>query len=56
MKRLCPVCFAELTEKANYCPVCGKCMREQTETEVLCAGGEKISMSGMRDCSIYIDE
>lgn len=28
MKRLCPVCFTELPEKANYCPMCGKCMRD----------------------------
>lgn len=31
MKRLCPVCFTELPENANYCPVCGKCMREVVE-------------------------
>ena len=29
MQRLCPACFTELTQEANYCPVCGKCMRER---------------------------
>lgn len=23
MQRLCPACFTELTQEANYCPVCG---------------------------------
>lgn len=31
MKRLCPACFTELPEKANYCPTCGKSMREPVE-------------------------
>lgn len=56
MKRLCPVCFAELTEKANYCPVCGKCMREQSGTTVMYEEEKRIEMVGMKDCSIYIDE
>lgn len=34
MKRLCPVCFTELPENANYCLVCGKCMRENVEQTV----------------------
>ncbi|GAB5612601.1 hypothetical protein JCM37173_31290 [Allocoprococcus similis] len=31
MKRICPTCFAELPEEANYCPTCGKCVREVEE-------------------------
>lgn len=31
MKRICTTCFTELPEEANYCPTCGKCMREVEE-------------------------
>lgn len=31
--RYCSKCFSELPEDANYCPKCGKCMREQFKYE-----------------------
>ncbi len=33
MRRYCPICFSEIPENANYCPICGECMREKIEQE-----------------------
>ena len=38
MKRICPICFTELPEEANYCPICGKCMREVEEYTIQYTG------------------
>lgn len=43
MKRLCPACFTELTQEANYCPVCGKCMREPVEQSSQYVGGVPVT-------------
>lgn len=45
MKRLCPVCFAELPAQANYCPICGKCMRDTVE---------QTTVVKIKDCAIRI--
>ena len=52
MKRLCPVCFAELPAQANYCPICGKCMRNIVEQNI----GEApiTTVVGIKDCAIRI--
>lgn len=55
MKRLCPACFAELPAQANYCPICGKCMRnivEQTNQYVGCV--PVTTVIKMNDCAIHI--
>ena len=55
MKRLCPVCFAELPAQANYCPVCGKCMREPVEQSSQYVGGVPVTtVIKMNDCAIHI--
>lgn len=55
MKRLCPVCFAELPAQANYCLVCGKCMREPVEQTSQYVGGVPITtVVGIKDCAIRI--
>ena len=57
MKRLCPACFAELPAQANYCPICGKCMRnivEQTNQYVGCV--PVTIVVGVKDCAIHIGE
>ena len=38
MKRICPTCFTELPEEANYCSTCGKCMREVEEYTIQYTG------------------
>lgn len=55
MKRLCLACFTELAEEANYCPVCGKCMREPVERTSQYVGGVPITtVVGIKDCAIRI--
>ena len=55
MKRLCPACFTELAEEANYCPVCGKCMREPVEQSSQYVGGVPVTtVIKMNDCAIHI--
>ena len=55
MKRLCPACFTELTQEANYCPVCGKCMREPVEQSSQYVGGVPVTtVIKMNDCAIHI--
>ena len=55
MKRLCPVCFAELPAQANYCPICGKCMREPVEQSSQYVGGVPVTtVIKMNDCAIHI--
>ena len=55
MQRLCPVCFAELPAQANYCPICGKCMREPVEQSSQYVGGVPVTtVIKMNDCAIHI--
>ena len=55
MKRLCPACFTELTQEANQCPVCGKCMREPVEQSSQYVGGVPVTtVIKMNDCAIHI--
>ena len=55
MKRLCPACFTEPTQEANYCPVCGKCMREPVEQSSQYVGGVPVTtVIKMNDCAIHI--
>lgn len=55
MQRLCPACFTELPEEANYCPVCGKCMREPVEQTSQYVGGVPVTtVVGVKDCAIRI--
>ena len=57
MKRLCPVCFAELPAQANYCPICGKCMRDTVEQISQYIGEAPITtVVGVKDCAIRIGE
>lgn len=57
MKRLCPACFTELPEKANYCPTCGKCMREPVEqiAQYLDCSPTTIIV-GINDCAIHVKD
>ena len=55
MQRLCPACFTELTQEANYCPVCGKCMREPVDQSSQYVGGVPVTtVIKMNDCAIHI--
>lgn len=56
MERYCPKCFTELPEKANYCPTCGKCMRETITYESNYFGKEctKEVVTGFSDLAIHI--
>ena len=55
MARICPKCFAMLSEKANYCARCGMCMREREEYTSQYMGSElKTLVVGMRDCAIQV--
>lgn len=55
MKRLCPVCFAELPAQANYCPICGKCMRDTVEQISQYIGEAPITtVVKIKDCAIRI--
>jgi predicted amidophosphoribosyltransferase len=55
MQRLCPACFTELAEEANYCPVCGKCMREPVGQTSQYVGGVPITtVFEIKDCAIHI--
>lgn len=51
MKRICPTCFTELPEEANYCPTCGKCMREVEEYTIQYIG----AASQMKAVSITLN-
>ena len=55
MKCLCPVCFAELPAQANYCPICGKCMRDTVEQISQYIGEAPITtVVEIKDCAIRI--
>ena len=55
MQRLCPACFTELPEEANYCPVCGKCMRDIVEQASKYVGGVPVTtVIKINDCAIRI--
>ncbi len=55
MKRLCPACFAELPAQANYCPICGKCMRDTVEQISQYIGEAPITtVVEIKDCAIRI--
>ena len=55
MKRLCPVCFAELPAQANYCPICGKCMRDTVEQISQYIGEAPVTTVGeIKDCAMRI--
>lgn len=55
MQRLCSACFTKLPEKANYCPKCGKCVRETVEQAKRYLGGtEEVIVIGIRDGAILI--
>ena len=54
-KRLCPACFTELAEEANYCPICGKCMRDAVEQISQYIGEAPITtVVEIKDCAIRI--
>lgn len=56
MQRLCPACFTELTQEANYCPVCGKCMREPVEQSSQYVGGVPVTtVIKMNDCEFTLE-
>lgn len=55
MKRLCPACFTELSTEANYCPMCGKCVRGTVEqTKRFLGGPEETTIVGIADSAILI--
>ncbi len=57
MKRICPICFTELPEEANYCPICGKCMREVEEYTIQYTGAAPQTKEvSIKDCAISIGD
>ena len=55
MQRLCPACFTELTQEANYCPICGKYMRDAVEQISQYIGEAPITtVVKIKDCAIRI--
>ena len=55
MKRLCPACFTELPEKANYCR---KCMREPIKLPMILGGivSPYIRAIGIDDHAIHVED
>ena len=57
MKRICPICFTELPEEANYCPICGKCMREVEEYTIQYTGAAPQTKAvSIKDCAVSIGD
>lgn len=57
MKRICPTCFTELPEEANYCPTCGKCMREVEEHIIQYTGAAPQTKAvSIKDCAASIGD
>lgn len=57
MKRICPTCFTELPEEANYCPTCGKCMREVEEYTIQYIGAaSQMKSVSIKDCAVSIGD
>ena len=57
MQRLCPVCYETLPDRSNYCPVCGKCMRENVEQTVQYMGCSPVTIIvGINDCAIHVKD
>lgn len=57
MNRYCPKCFTELTENANYCHICGECMRGKIEQEAQYIGEKsKVVVIGLYDKAIKFGE
>ena len=57
MKRICPTCFTELPEEANYCPACGKCMREVEEYTIQYTGSApQVKEVSVKDCAVSIGD
>lgn len=53
MKRICPTCFTELPEEANYCSTCGKCMREVEEYTIQYTGAAPQTKEvSIKDCAV----
>jgi len=53
MKRICPTCFTELPEEANYCSTCGKCMREVEEYTIQYTGATPQTKEvSIKDCAV----
>lgn len=57
MKRICPTCFTELPEEANYCSTCGKCMREVEEYTIQYTGAAPQTKEvSIKDCAVSIGD
>lgn len=58
MQRLCPVCYETLPDRANYCPICGKCVREKIIHTLKYVDDEKVKeqVIGISDVAICIGE
>ena len=57
MKRICLTCFTELPEEANYCPACGKRMREVEEYTIQYTGSApQVKEVSVKDCAVSIGD
>lgn len=53
-KKLCPRCYSNLPNRANYCPVCGECLVDTEIMEKVGLGINEKVVTGIHDKSIQI--
>ena len=57
MSRYCPKCFTRLPDKANYCPICGECMKDTLRKEVSWVNGEmRTILVSFSDKALILEE
>lgn len=54
-KKLCPRCYSDLPNIANYCPVCGECLVDTEIMEKVGLGINEKVVTGVHDKSIQIN-
>lgn len=56
--RYCPKCFTKLPENANYCPMCGECVREisTSESSSVDSSCTRVIVVGFKDKAIRFEQ
>ncbi len=57
MTKICPRCFDDLPENANYCPHCGECVMEIVERTIQYIGSPPKTVEvSVKDSAIPTEE
>jgi predicted amidophosphoribosyltransferase len=57
MTKICPRCFDDLPENANYCPHCGECVMEIVERTIQYIGSPPKTVEvSVKDSAISTEE